>query len=63
MADPINEIMAEALDYLDALLADDLAAQEYAMTACADDHHPALVRELKCLAGYSVRIELGKIDF
>lgn len=63
MATAIDEVLAEAADYLDALLADDLAAQEYAKDLCADDQHPALVRELKCLAGYSVRIELAKIDF
>ena len=63
MATAIDEVLAEAADYLDALLADDLAAQEYAKDLCADDQHPALVRELKCMPGYSVRIELAKIDF
>ena len=63
MSDPIDELLAEAIDYLEALLTDDLAAQEHAKAACADDQHPAHVREIKCLPGYSVRIELGRIDF
>ena len=63
MSDPIDELLAEAIDYLEALLTDDLSAQEHAKAQCADDQHPSHVRELKCLPGYSVRIELAKIDF